>query len=857
MQDIFRLLTPRSAIFLGCFYTVISVLQGCGSAQPATASGSTVASVGLPPGFFLPVGTFGKPGSEPKQVSVSPPVVAAAPETPAAAAPPVARVVSVPLVVKPVPPPSVPVPVPVPLPVTLSIPIATTQPLVQVAPAQLVNTIVSPPVKASTTVKSTDSSSYLCLIFSQLEGCEGARPPPATRSGATAATPPPGFFLPLGTFGNPVNDAKQTAGAPNSASASPNPAALAATSLPAAPQTPVVAVSKPVALPPPMIVVAPIAASNRPEAQAATPPLNAPISAAATASVSLEPQVVVYASPATKAYFSKAGMDGSVNAQVWSVFLRKYQIPFQVIGVVEKLETTSANVLVLPSSVALSEREKQAVVSFRAKGGSVLASWLTGVRNESGAEIGYGFMEKTLDVKVMGTTEADVKDNFMLPHGDSPVTHFLPAGSRVWLDRVKGLYPLRLQGRHPAADIMDWSRAPVLGKESATIVFDERARTSGRASRSVVLGYPEQLWLSADPKQLEAIAYNAVMWLLRQPAIYKAAWPHPFGSAMVMAIDIADVVTDADLSNAKLLEDAGIHATYYVLSENVVKSANRLRRLKSAGHEIAYLGDSFNDFREQAPELQAKRLDGMRQTFATAELDLPSDVGFHAPMDSYDKNTQNLLKQRTFGHFLASMDVSEARLPFLAVREASSDPAQPVKDMVILPRTQNGPEESVDNCAPEIGIKAFLNELNLAEKMAGLSVVALPSKNELTESQTAEIFKDLSTRREKMWMATSARVADWWRERERVSVQLESGESAPVLTVTIAVGPPLLQATAAFLNLPDSGSAVRLVARGNHEKSPQIATVDAWRAAVVLKGWKPGQYKWDVYFDQPVASPVK
>jgi hypothetical protein len=388
-------------------------------------------------------------------------------------------------------------------------------------------------------------------------------------------------------------------------------------------------------------------------------------------------------------------------------------------------------------------------------------------------------------------------------------------------------------------------------------VFDERARASGRASRSVVLGYPEQLWLSADPKQLEAIAHNAVMWLLRQPATYKAAWPHPFGSAMVMAIDIAEVVTDADLANAKLLEDAGVHATYYVLSENVVKSANRLRRLKSAGHEIAYLGDSFNDFREQAPELQAKRLDGMRQTFATAELDLPSDVGFHAPMDSYDKNTQNLLKQRTFGYFLASMDVSEARLPFLAVREASSDPAQPVKDMVIIPRTQNGPEESVDNCAPEIGIRAFLNELNLAEKMAGLSVVALPSKNELTESQTTEIFKDLSTRREKMWMATSAQVADWWRERERVSVQLESGEAAPVLTVTIAAGPPLLQATATLLNLPDSGSAVRLVPRGSHEKSPQIASVDAWRAAVVLKGWKPGQYKWDVYFDQPATTPVK
>ncbi len=587
----------------------------------------------------------------------------------------------------------------------------------------------------------------------------------------------------------------------------------------------------------------------------ASPSLNNPVS---NTTVALpEPQVVVYASPAAKAYLSKTGVDGSINAQVWSVFLAKYQIPFQVITAVEKLEMTSARVLVLPSSVVLSEREKQAVITLRSKGINVLASWLTGVRSESGDDLGYGFMEQVLDVKVVGTTAADEKDNFMLPHGDNPITHYLPAGSRIWLDRVKGLYPLRLQGRHRAAEIMDWSRVPALGKESATIVFDERPANSIQASRSVVLGYPEQLWLSADPKQLEAIAYNALMWLLHQPAVYKTAWPHPFGSAMVVAIDISDVVTEAELANAKLLEDAGLRGSYFVLSEYVVKSANRLRRLKSAGHEIAFLGDSFNDFKDQAPELQAKRLDSMRQIFATADLDLPPDVGFHAPMDSYDKNTQNLLKQRTFGYFLASMDVSDAQLPFLVARDISQDPARNTKDMVILPRTLNGPEESIDNCTPEIGIRAFINELNLAEKMAGLSVVALPSKNELTDAQVAEILKDIGSRREKMWMATSAQVADWWRERERVSIQLEAGENAPVLTVTVASGPALSQAVSAFINLPDSDAMVRLVARGHQEKSPQITTVDAWRTAVVLKGWKPGQYKWDVYFDKAAKNLAK
>jgi Polysaccharide deacetylase len=852
MCAFFRLLVSHPSILCGSLFTATLLLQGCGSVQPVAARPSG-ASANPPAGFFLPAGTFGNSGNDAKPQSAAPITVAAASEPPAPTAPAASRAVITPQASKPAPPPPVPVPVP------LTVPAGSIPPVVTVAPVQVARTAVSPAPQAPLRTQAAEPSlsSYLCLIFSKLDGCAGPRPLTANGSVNTALNPPPGFFLPLGTFGNAVSDAKPAASTPVLANASSSAGAPAATSVALGSQTPAGDLKKPVVPSPPVPLVAPVTARSQPASQAAITLFSTPASTSATPSASLEPQVVVYASPATKAYFSKTGIDGSINAQVWSIFLGKYQIPFQIVTAVDKLEATSANVLVLPSSVALSEREKQAIVSFRAKGGSVLASWLTGARDENGTESGHGFMEKALDVKVVGTTEADAKDNFMLPHGDSPVTHFLPAGTRIWLDRVKGLYPLRLQGRHPAADIMDWSRVPILGKESTTIVFDERVQASGRASRSVVLGYPEQLWLSADPRQLEAIAHNAVMWLLRQPAIYKAAWPYPYGSAMVMAIDTADVVTDADLANAKLLEDAGLRATYYVLSENVVKSANRLRRLKSAGHEIAYLGDSFNDFREQAPELQAKRLDGMRQTFATAELDLPPDVGFHAPMDSYDKNTQNLLKQRTFGYFLATMDVSEARLPFLATREASPDPAKPVKDMVILPRTQDGPEASVDNCAPEIGIKAFLNELNLAHQMAGLLVVALPAKNELTDSQTADIFKDLSTRREKMWMATSQQVADWWRERERVAVQLESGDAAPVFTVTIAAGPPLLKAAAAFLNLPGRGVGVRLVARGSQEKPTRIVAVDAWRAALVLEGWQAGQYKWDVYFEPPGAASAR
>jgi len=123
----------------------------------------------------------------------------------------------------------------------------------------------------------------------------------------------------------------------------------------------------------------------------------------------LDAQVSVYASPSTAAYFASGGLDAKVNVRTWEDFLKKYKIPYRVVTSVEQLEKLQPSVLLMPSAVALSEREKLAVIGFRAKGGSVLASWLTGVRNGKGEWRGFDFMHQALDATVVGTTELEKK----------------------------------------------------------------------------------------------------------------------------------------------------------------------------------------------------------------------------------------------------------------------------------------------------------------------------------------------------------------------------------------------------------------------------------------------------------------
>ena len=564
-------------------------------------------------------------------------------------------------------------------------------------------------------------------------------------------------------------------------------------------------------------------------------------------------RVQIYASPTTRARLTATGMDSNESVRTWEVFLRKYRIPYQTVVSVEQLEKLQPGVLLLPSAIALTEREKQAVVDFRSKGGGVLSTWMTGVQNEAGESRGYGFMQDALDVKVVGNTETQANDIWLMPHGDNPVTHSLPAGLRIWLERIKQWYPLRMVGAHPAANMMDWGRTVVPEIPSTTIIFDERRQPTGRLSRSVVFGYPERLWVSADPKMLEAIAHNSLMWLLRQPDVYVTAWPHPYASAFVLAVDSADPLAEFDLNFAKQFEEAGGRATYYVLSENAQESAAILKKIQARGHEVAFLGDRFKEFKGQSTVEQAKRLDTMQSEMKAVGFDITVNAGFHAPMEQYDKTTEKLLKERSFRHYISFMDASEARLPFFATEGAGIEKA--AKTLVVLPRTLGGPEDEDRDAAN--GMKEFLNELVLADQMAGLAVVRIPNQSQLDKAQLGEFFGHLKALNNRMWMATGGQVSEWWRERDRVNANLESTALAPVLKVTISGDKPLRQAVAVWVNLPESRGVVRLVARGSYAKLPKVVRVDDWRNAVVLDGFAAGEYQWHLYFDKPAVDPAK
>jgi hypothetical protein len=602
----------------------------------------------------------------------------------------------------------------------------------------------------------------------------------------------------------------------------------------------------------PKSIALPAGLFDKKQPSAAPSPAIAKVAPASTNSSAISAPVLLFASASTQSYLGKIGVDGKLNIRVWETFLRKYKIPFQTISTSDQIDRAQSRVIVLPSAIVLTDREKQAIATFRNKGGSVLSTWLSGVRNENGDWSGFSFMESTLDVKVIGNTEKDPDDNFMIVHGDNPITHHVPAGQRVWFERLKDWYPLRLAGTNTAANIMDWSRKFSLNKPSSVITFDERKQSSGKWSRSVVFGYPELLWLASDPKMLEAIAHNAITWLLRQPAVYTAAWPHPYRSGFVMAVETTDIDSEADEDFAKQLESVGARGTYYILGEYAVKSADVLKKLVARGHELAYFGDKYEGFKDQPAATQAKRFDAMRSDIKAAGIPIAIDAGFVAPTDSYDKTTEQLLREGPFGHYIAFMNATDTKLPLIIKPEQAGG-----KSTVVFPRTQNGPEQAIEEGDPEEGLQSYLAELDLSLQMASLAVIRIPTQTLLSTEEQAKIFDQLKSKRERTWLTTSGKVADWWRERSRVSARLESHTRGPLLIVTITGSGPLKQPATVLVNLPETGGSMQLVPADADEDTPKVAKVDAWRNAVIVDGLTPGEYCWYVQFDTSSQASVK
>jgi hypothetical protein len=570
--------------------------------------------------------------------------------------------------------------------------------------------------------------------------------------------------------------------------------------------------------------------------------------APASANTPTDKPIYLYTSPLTVEYFKANGKSNNTALTLWRRYLRKACRCFEEITRAELLGKLKPGLLILASAEVLDDEERKAILGFAASGGSLLATGLTGTRGAKGEARGHDFVNAIFKMQVKGEfTRTNSEDWFMMPFGDGPLTWGIPAQRRMYMgDSAQNM--LRVESTTLAAVVMDWNREKDEVGPNGVIAFNETDKYRG-----VFFGFPEAAWNFAKPSELLSILDATISWLQREPRLVKAAWPNGNMAAHYMEMD-TESGYDSAVNFAADVESIGTKTTFYSTTSEAAKFPQMVKDLIARGHEMAYHADIHIGFAKTTPEKQEERIKAMIAQMTTlAGPDTPRiATGFRAPLESYDSNTEIMLRKHGMLHHAADPSSTENRLPFFSKVEPQLGPEEA---LVVLPRTQfDDINFTALDFAPADALATMQHDLDLAVKGGALSLLSVHTQNyhpgRLLPKIMPTYMKYVATFKDRIWIPRGDEIALWWRQRERVTVtQTKQPEGAKDIVMQMNVkAPGNVGGLTVFVMNPKSGVVPTARARSTGAPGVRVKAVDQFRSALVFDKLNTGDYDYVIRY---------
>ena len=545
--------------------------------------------------------------------------------------------------------------------------------------------------------------------------------------------------------------------------------------------------------------------------------------------------LVLLRSDITEAFFRGNGGQYDLVLAPWRQFFARAHLNVRELRTAELAAVKEPAVLILPSTVALSDDERAAIRARLAAGWSVLGTWAVGVRDGRGQWSGYDFIEELFGAAVEARV-AGADEHFLLPYGETPITSRLSAGKRIYL--LPTPEPLlRVRTKNGAARYGDWMRETSSpGALLPGVAFDERD-----GARRAYLGFIETTWGGA-PAEIDKLLLGTLDWLAGTPLVIKAAWPYPYQAALLIEMDTEDKFENS-VRFAAQLERYGLRGTFYSVTSEAARFPAVVKRLASR-HEIAYHADVHDGFAKLAPARQDARLKAMIKQMSQLLPDVKAAGGFRAPLELYDNTTERLLRANGLRHHAASPDARDDALPGFSGAEKGVPPGQA---LVVLPRTwlddmnllRTGKLKS-DATQNMLGTSL---EDTLNSRSFGLLSIHTQSfyAGGPLERTMPTFLATVAKERGRLWAASGEALTRWW--RSRAAVALASTEEAHGLRITLDAALPVQNLQ--LILVPPGGVTPRLAI---NEAGAHLVQLDDFRWAIVVPALVRGQAELRVQF---------
>ena len=553
--------------------------------------------------------------------------------------------------------------------------------------------------------------------------------------------------------------------------------------------------------------------------------------------------------------FFKAAANYDAHIEYWRDLIPKMNMTVDVVTDPQLEEGLQGfQILLMPSAICLSEKEKASIRDFVSKGGSAICTWATGSRDETGAWKGLGFLGELTGADTFEFTPR-TSPWFVTFAGGNPLTAGGPGGFRVQVDS-----PERLEAKTSGVDGY-WSDERLFPIDPNLPVNFQGALLHNSYGRGRVAwyGFQENSAVAGgdDKAILDLTLFNTLAWAGRKTLCAVKPWPAPYSSASVFACDVEDKFDNAAYA-ANALRKAKGKGTFFCVADMVKENPDLMPQLEGAG-EVAVHGDTNAPFSPAGVLSQIIRLEKAR--WRLWRLGGRWAIGFHPPLDAFGNQTLEALAAAHFHYVLlgagGSASVVNAVVPDILRISQSSKWFHRNLDLVRLIRTMDDDLRysplGVVGLDPSWIAQRALADFDIIHGLGGLYIFAYHSQG-FSAPEYVGIIPTLieECHQSNTWIATAAEVASWWQSRSHVSLNVsEKGTNAIRLTVKYDGVKPLDNVALTVYPPSDSAAAHVTPAGAPLATAEIISGTDTSRLNLKLGRLDPGMtYQYDLSWGQ-------
>jgi peptidoglycan/xylan/chitin deacetylase (PgdA/CDA1 family) len=296
-----------------------------------------------------------------------------------------------------------------------------------------------------------------------------------------------------------------------------------------------------------------------------------------------------------------------------------------------------------------------------------------------------------------------------------------------------------------------------------------------------------------------------------------------------------------------MMKSIGYRSTFYLLTSVAVQFPEVTKAL-ARDFEVGYHGDIHVSFKDQPIYTQEQRILNMKAELASVLSDTSTVTGFRAPTEGYDAATELLLHKHGIRHHAADPSRLEGRVPTLVKMQGV-----PVEDaLIVLARTQR---DDINLYWEKLDViqttKALVDDFDLAADTGALGFLSIHSQNfdegSVLRQAMPAFLTHLQTRRNQVWLASSGQVAQWWRDRERITISSSIAGKRLDFNVTVKGTQPVNGATFVIM-LPQKGLLPSVRSTKIGQVVPRVVMLDDYRAVLIFESLKPGDYVFQASF---------